>query len=209
MPFPRRFVTGLSLLLVLLQLCPLPGHAADPALIESLRAGGFILYFRHAETDWSQTDRRHDAGWDSCDPAQMRQLSAAGRDSARRLGEALRRLRIPVGRVVASEFCRTRETARLLALGPVETSRDLVNLSHAEHAGGTESLRQRVRRLLATPPPAGTNVVLVSHGNVFMLVAEQRPVEAGAAIVRPDGEGGFEVVAHVAPEEWSRLAGIR
>lgn len=203
---PRRFVTGLSLFLALL--CPLPGHAADPALIEALRGGGFILYFRHAETDWKQTDRRHEAGWDSCDPAQMRQLSAAGRDSARRLGEALRRLRIPVGRVVASEFCRTRETARLLALGPVETSRDLVNTSHAEHAGGTEALRQRVRRLLATPPPAGTNVVLVSHGNVFMLVAEQRPVEAGAAIVRPDGEGGFEVVAHVAPEEWSRFAAM-
>ena len=203
-PISRRFVTGFALLLALL--CPLAGHATEPALIESLRAGGFILYFRHAETDWSQTDRRHEAGWDSCDPAQMRQLSAAGRDSARRLGEALRRLQIPVGRVVASEFCRTRETARLLALGPVETSRDLINLTHAEHAGGTEALRGRVRRLLATPPPAGTNVVLVSHGNVFLLVAEQRPVEAGTAIVRPDGEGGFEVVTHVTPEEWSRLA---
>jgi broad specificity phosphatase PhoE len=206
MPSPRRFVTALSLLLALM--CPLPGHAAEPALVESLRAGGFILYFRHAETDWTQTDRRHEAGWDSCDPTQMRQLSAAGRDSARRVGEALRRLRIPVGRVVASEFCRTRETARLLALGPVETSRDLVNLTHAEHAGGTESLRRRARRLLAEPPPAGTNVVLVSHGNVFMLVAEQRPVEGGAVILRPDGEGGFEVVAHVAPEDWSRLARI-
>jgi phosphohistidine phosphatase SixA len=208
MPSPRRFATAFSLLLALLPLWPLAGQAADAALVEALRGGGFVLYFRHAETDWSQTDRRHEAGWDSCDPAQMRQLSAAGRETARRVGEALRRLRIPVGRVVASEFCRTRETARLLALGAVETSRDLVNVTHAGQAGGTEALRQRARRLLATPPPAGTNVVLVSHGNVFMLVAEQRPVEGGAAILRPDGEGGFEIVAHVAPEDWRRLAAM-
>ena len=196
----------MKLLLVLFLLGPLPGHAADPALVDLLREGGYVLYFRHAATDWSQSDRMRDADWDSCDPAQMRQLSDAGRDDARRVGEAIRRLRIPVGKVVASEFCRTRETARLLDLGPVTTSRDLVNASHAEHAGGTDTLRKRARRLLATPPSNGTNTVLVSHGNVFMLVSDRRPVEAGAAIVRPDGKGGFELVAHLAPQEWAALA---
>ena len=121
----------------------------------------------------------------------------------------MRRLRVPVGRVVASEFCRTQETARLLGLGAVETSRDLLNATHAEHAGGTEALRRGARRLLATQPPYGLNTVLVSHGNVFMLVSDRRPVEGGVAIVRPDGRGGFRVLGHVAPEDWTELAGTR
>src|SRR5690606_30635352 len=45
-------------------------------LAEALRAGGYVLYFRHAATDWSGTDRVRAAGeWTSCDPARMRQLS--------------------------------------------------------------------------------------------------------------------------------------
>lgn len=203
MRLPRAFIAGLLLLWLGM---PAPGGAIEPALVEALRAGGYVLYFRHAATEWSQADRHQDSGWESCAPAEMRQLSDAGRETARRVGEAMRRLRIPVARVVTSEFCRTRETARLLNLGPVETHRGLVNTTHAQHAGGVESLARRARALLATVPPAGSNTVLVSHGNVFMLVSDRRPVEAGAVVLRPDGIGGFEVIAHVAPAEWLALA---
>lgn len=205
MPSPRRFARTAALAMLLLW--PLAGHALDQALVDGLRTGGYVLYFRHAATEWSQSDRNQDAGWDSCDPAQMRQLSDAGREVAKQVGEALRRLRIPVGQVFASEFCRTRETARLLDLGPVETTGDLLNTTHADHVGGREALRRRVERLMSAPPPPGTNTVLVAHGNVFMLVSEPRPVEGGAAIVRPDGNGHFEVIAQVAPEEWIEFAG--
>ena len=53
---------------------------AGQALVDALRGGGYNIYFRHAATDWSQTDRVAAAGdWESCDPARMRQLSAEGR----------------------------------------------------------------------------------------------------------------------------------
>lgn len=199
----RPLVATLALLALLL---PTAARALDPALIESLRAGGYVLYFRHAQTDWTQSDRSKDTGWSSCAPTRMRQLSAAGRETARKVGEALRQLRIPVGQVLASEFCRTQETARLLGLGDVTVTPALINDTHAEHAGGTAALRDAAKRLMATPPPKGTNTVLVAHGNVFMLVSDRRPVEAGAAVLRPDGRGGFEVVTHVEPDEWIRLA---
>ena len=38
----------------------------------------------------------------------------AGRDEARRIGVAIKRLEIPVGEVMASPFCRTMETAQLI-----------------------------------------------------------------------------------------------
>lgn len=203
MPSLRHIITALALLVLLL---PTAARAIDPALLESMRAGGYVLYFRHAQTDWNQSDNAKGAGWASCAPARMRQLSDAGRETARKVGEAMRRLKIPVGQVLASEFCRTQQTAQLLGLGEVSVTRSLINATHAEHAGGTEALREAAMRLMATTPPQGTNTVLVAHGNVFMLVSDRRPVEAGAAVLKPDGRGGFQVIAHVAPEEWIRAA---
>ena len=56
-------------------------------LIAALRKGGHILYFRHAQTNWSQYDQIRQAGdWLSCDPAEIRQLSDEGRDTARGVG---------------------------------------------------------------------------------------------------------------------------
>jgi hypothetical protein len=206
-------LTSLALLLLVAPLVSAlvspQAAVADSDLLRELRAGGLVIYFRHAATDWSQSDRvEQPDDWRSCDPARMRQLSDAGRDTARRVGAELRRLHIPVAQVFASELCRCVETAQLLGLGPVETTRDLINETAAAFVGGREALRERARRRLATPPPAGSNTVLVAHGNVFLLAGgDARPVEAGAAILRPDGAGGFAVRALLRPEQWAALDG--
>ena len=186
-----------------------PAAAMDrQAMVEALRGGGYIVYFRHAQTDWLDTDNLDsEAAISSCNRHQMRQLSEQGRATARAVGEAIRRLEIPVSAVYASEYCRTSETAKLLNLAPVEVTRDIVNVRAARFTGGPEALAATARKRLSTPPPAGSNVVLVAHGNVLMLVAEIRPPEAGAAVVRPQGDGRFEVLGVLSPEDWVELAG--
>ena len=64
-----------------------------------LRAGGFILYFRHADTDQTQRDART-GNVDDC--ASQRNLSDRGREHARAIGETIRALGIPIGAVLAS-----------------------------------------------------------------------------------------------------------
>lgn len=180
--------------------------AVDGQLLEELRRGGFVIYFRHAPTDWSNPDRvRRLDDVSSCDPGRMRQLSDAGREMARGIGEAMRGLGIPVGEVLASEYCRTVETARLLGLGEVQTTRDVINARVAAQVGGRDALARDARRRLAAAPPPGSNTVIVAHGNVFLLAAGTRPPEGGAAIVRADGQGGFVVQALLEPGDWSRL----
>src|SRR5690606_7579317 len=78
-----------------------PAAATERAvLIEALRGGGYVLYFRHAQTDWSLQDRIDgEDSWASCDPARMRQLSDEGRATARAVGAAMTRLEIPVAAV--------------------------------------------------------------------------------------------------------------
>jgi broad specificity phosphatase PhoE len=183
------------------------GELQGAALVDALRSGGFNLYFRHAATDWSQQDRVMSADdWLSCDPARIRQLSAEGRETARAIGAAMRRLRIPVGEVLASPYCRTLDTARLLGLGEVRPSNAVINMRVAAYFGGRESVIASARRLLGTATPAGSNRVIVAHGNVARDATPVYPGEAEAIVFRPDGEGGFTVVGRLSPAAWRALA---
>ncbi len=132
--FAVNLIFFLALLATLLSVGN-PIHAQDTAvltgkaLVQELRAGGYNVYFRHAATNWSQSNHIREAGdWTSCDPSQVRQLSDEGRRSARAVGRAMRALKIPVGRILANPYCRTGETAKLMNLGRVETTTDIVNL---------------------------------------------------------------------------------
>lgn len=200
-----RIVLGLLLALVA-GAANASERMSDAALVQALRGGGYNIYFRHAQTEWSQQDRVATAGdWTSCDPAEMRQLSAAGKATASRIGNALRALAIPVGTVMSSEYCRTAQTAEAMGLGPVERSREIMNMRAASYLGGPEAVTARAKRTLSQTPAAGANTVLVAHGNLMRAATGEYTGEAGAVVVRPDG-AGFRVVATLLPEDWERLA---
>ena len=188
------------------------GHAAQPpnlegkALVEALRAGGYNIYFRHVATDWSQSDdvgSRND--WLDCDPARMRQLSDAGRDAAVAIGNAMRRLKIPVFEVLASPYCRTQETARLMAVGPVEASTDVMNLRAAQYFGGRAAIVASARQLLASAPQPGSNRVIVAHGNVAREATPAYPSEGEGLVFKPGDDGEFYLVGRIEPEQWASL----
>jgi virginiamycin B lyase len=171
------------------------------ALVDALRDGGYVLYFRHAATDFSQedTDTRN---LGNC--ATQRNLTALGRADARAIGRAFRDLRIPVGPVLASRYCRTRQTARL-AFGRVRTTIDLTSLPSAS----TERERTRrvaaLRRLLGTPPRKGVNTVLVAHLFNIEAAANVSLDEGEAAVFEPRGRGRFRLVGRVLPRKWRAL----
>lgn len=100
-----------------------PAAAAEPPaqLVGELRKGGYVLFLRHASTDFSQDDSRM-TSFEDC--ATQRNLTDKGRAEARALGEHIRRLKIPIGEVLASPFCRTMETARL-AFGKARATSDV------------------------------------------------------------------------------------
>lgn len=179
------------------------------ALVRMLRDGGYNIYFRHAPTDWGQDDEVDAAGdWTSCDPAEMRQLSSQGRAMARRIGEAIRALGVPVEEVLSSEYCRARETARLMGLGPVSRTPDIMNMRAAAYVGGRQAVIRRARRVLAQPPPEGANAVIVGHGNLMRAATNAYAGEGGSGVYapRPENERGFQLVARLSPAEWMRLA---
>jgi phosphohistidine phosphatase SixA len=173
---------------------PTAGALAGQELVAALRQGGYVIYFRHAATDMTQTD----SDLSRCET--QRNLNAQGRADARAIGAAFRALDIPVGQVLSSGYCRTRDTAQL-AFGRAELVRDLSGLPAAQREQRTATLR----KLLATTPETGTNTVLVSHGFNITAAAEITIGEGEAAIFAPGAEGTFTLVARVRPNEWQQL----
>ena len=168
---------------------------APPAAVDALRQGGYVLYFRHAATDMT----KNDAGMKSFDdcPTQ-RNLVDRGRDDARAVGAAIKALGIPIGKVRASPYCRTVETAELM-FGRAEKT--------AEVRGGPvraddPARYAALRKLLSARPAPGANDVIVSHGNPFHAVAGPPYLAEGeAAVVLPTGDG-FRVIARIRVEDW-------
>src|SRR2546430_9601808 len=131
---------------------------APPQLLAELLKGGYILYFRHAATDFSQND----AGMKSYeDCANQRNLIDRGRSDARAAAAAIRNLGIPVERVLASPFCRTVETAQLL-FGRAEKMEEVRG---GPSAPADAERYAALRRILATPVHGGRDLAIVSHGN--------------------------------------------
>jgi hypothetical protein len=167
-------------------------------LLARLREGGYVLYLRHASTDFSQNDSRM-TSFEDC--ASQRNLTDRGRDEARAIGEHVKRLKILVGEVLASPFCRTMETARL-AFGKARATSDV--------RGGPArpddpSRYAALRELLSTQVAKGENRVISSHGNPFYAVAGPPYLAEGEiAVVRPEGDR-FSVVARLPLDAWPRL----
>jgi phosphohistidine phosphatase SixA len=175
--------------------------AREPALstlLTELRKGGYILYFRHAATDFSQSDSAMKS-YEDC--STQRNLTDTGRAQARAVGDAIKRLAIPVGAVLASPFCRTVETAQI-AFGRAEKTQRV----RGGPAAPPDSDRYApLRTLLATPVAKGTNAAIVSHANPFFSVAGPPYLAEGeAAVIRPLGST-FEVFARIRVEDWATL----
>ncbi|MFG1710324.1 histidine phosphatase family protein [Nonomuraea sp. M3C6] len=168
---------------------------ATAGLVERLRQGGHVLYIRHTATDTTQDAPSPDLS----DPGTQRNLSPAGREQARQIGQAIRRLRIPIGQVLASPYRRTRETAEL-AFGRAQEIRDLINEIYP--GADDEELARALRRLLSRRPAAGTNTVLVSHGFNLSRATGLSTAEGDTVVFSP---GTMEPVATIGADEWRSL----
>jgi hypothetical protein len=93
-----------------------------------------------------------------------------------------------------------------MKLGPVEKTTDIMNMRVAEYFGGRSAIAERTQRRLSIPPKAGTNTVLVAHGNVLVTATDVYPKEAEAIVFRPEENGNWTFVARITPQEWTRLA---
>src|SRR5439155_26739564 len=104
-------------LAVALMAAPVAAAASDEAWA-ALAKGGHVALVRHGNAPPGYGDP---PGFKIDDCATQRNMDERGRAQARALGEAFRQHGVPVDKILSSPWCRCLETARLMALGPVES----------------------------------------------------------------------------------------
>jgi broad specificity phosphatase PhoE len=181
-----------------------PDPAFDrAALLSSLRTGGHVIYFRHARTEKDYADQ---VSAEMGDCSTQRMLSEEGWRQSRAIGKAFAELRIPVGAVISSEYCRAWQTADL-AFGRHEKNAAL-NFEPAEDYSETQidAMRRRVMPLVSALPHQGLNTVIVGHDDPFEAVSGIYPEPQGVAyVLDPDG-ASFKVLARIPVDDWMNLA---
>ncbi len=196
---------GMSALLLVVLAAASSESLDGPDLVTALHAGGYVILMRHASSPGNPPDSAHaDAG----NVQHERQLDDLGRSSALAMGEALRRLQIPIGAVLSSPTYRAVETVKLAKLGQPITFTELGDSSQG--GSGPDSERARwLKARIATPPANHENTVIVTHYPNIMEAYPGRAdglAEGEALILYPDGKGGASVVARVKIDEWTSLS---
>ena len=185
--------------------CPVSAQS-DASLVSALRAGGNVIVVRHGATNADQADTNP---LDPKDIAHQRQLNDSGRAAAKAMGEALRALKVPVGQVTTSMFQRAVDTGTLMGFGDVKTTTDITEGGLVVSPNENNRRAAAFKKLAATAPPAGTNVILVSHKPNIMdaFGKDWFDVREGeASVFKPDGKGGFTLVGRVLAADWAKLA---
>ena len=160
-----------------------------PKLIEMLKAGGYIIFFRHGTTP----DYAEPPVTDFADCPRQRNLNELGRAQAPSIAAAFRELAFPIDRVVASPYCRCMDTARI-AFGHVDAPADVAD-------GGDKAL---LRARFGTAPKRDFNDVIVGHGGGGGLLGGEFLHEAEAMVLKPGG-GNFELIARVRDQGWTQM----
>ncbi len=166
-----------------------PALAADP--LDAARAPGVVLLMRHATAPGTGDP----SGMRLGDCSTQRNLSDAGRDEARAIGARLRDAGISFGQILASEWCRTTETANLLGLGPA-TPFPPANSFFGNRATADQQTAQVLDHLAALPE--GDRVLIVTHQVNITALTGITP-RSGEIVVARHSASGLEVLGRLPP----------
>ena len=169
------------------------GVAAAADAWSELAKPGAIVLFRHATAPGVGDPPNFRPN--EC--ATQRNLNEQGRAQARRLGEQFRQRGIAVGAVLTSEWCRTRETARL-AFGDKVRDEPAFNSFFGQGAQERDAQTERARRVLREWKGPGVLVVVTHQVNISALTGHGA-MSAEGVVVQPGAEGPLRILANLQP----------
>lgn len=128
-------------------------------------SNGYAMVFRHtdARIGDDMVNSPLPEWWKSCDPEVARQMDENGRNNGRKIGNAIKKLNIPIGLAISSEFCRAVQTLEAMEIG-VSIQTD-PRLNH-ENANTDGPIFEDVFDIIKENQTAGLQL-LVGHYNML------------------------------------------
>jgi phosphohistidine phosphatase SixA len=166
------------------------GAASEQAVWQALRSNGVVL-FRHANAPGLSDPPSIKLG----DCSTQRNLDDAGREQARQLGNRLRQQGVRVGQLLASQWCRTVDTARLMDVGEVREDSNFNSffVNNARETAQTAA----VRPMLLNWTGPGALVVVTHQVNITALTGINPASGEGVVLQKQDDR--LVVVGRIAP----------
>jgi phosphohistidine phosphatase SixA len=164
--------------------------AEDPAWA-ALRDGAKVVLMRHGAGGAGDPP-----GFRLEDCATQRNLTEKGRAEAVAAGERIRAQKVPVGKVISSQWCRCRDTAALMALGPVEVAETFNNAYNLRDR--RDELTKGARAVIAAWKGPGA-LVIVTHGANILPLTGFQPAEGEIVVVEPEtaADGRLRVIGRI------------
>ncbi len=194
-----RTVTELQVDIIVLKLSNEP-CAPQIELLTALRAGGCVLIMRDAS---APVEGSKHAFADAHDTSNEWELDELGKANVRAMGDAMRQRCVKIHRIFSSPRPRAQLTAHLLGFVSPEWVGALDEPPQIDADAPSKWLFSK----LTNPPPAGTNILIITHlTNILSLFVGRAPcIEAGDGfIVQPDGKVPVRVMAHIPVRDWSK-----
>jgi phosphohistidine phosphatase SixA len=175
-------------------LIPFNSSAEDLNRLRGWVPQPYVILLRHADAP----GRGEPANFDLNDCSTQRGLSDKGREDAVRLGHTLKALGVNVTKVVASRWCRARQSAELLGLGPVEENRVFDNFELNKDR--SQFLLENERKMVASWQGPGV-LVVVTHSSNLKALTKVAPASDTIMVAEPHGDADLSRVAQVNLEE--------
>lgn len=167
-----------------------PSHARTETPLDALKRPGVHAIMRHALAPGTGDP----PGFRVDDCASQRNLNAAGQQQAHRIGSALKDAGIHFDRVLTSAWCRCRETADLVDVGPVEA---LPVLNSFFRDFGSEGVQTLALKAYLQAVPAAQRVLLVTHQVNITALTGLYPRSGEVFVIEVDGAGMVQVLDRV------------
>jgi broad specificity phosphatase PhoE len=201
-------IIGLFTALVVAVPAPAQERIQDKDIAQILRTGGLVIVLRHGATfpDKADTDPLN---FDNI--AAQRNLNDKGKALAKALGDALRQVGAPVGKVYTSKYNRAYETAVIAGFQDIEKTTDLTEGGLVVSPNENSRRAEAFRKMLGAAPKARTNTILITHQpNILAALGKDwfDVKEGEASIFRP-ADGRYTLVARVQMDEWLRIAAAK
>jgi len=185
-PSKVRGVSGLIALLVAVQaicISAAPATASERVWEDLREDAGMVILYRHALAPGGGDP----PDFDVKDCSTQRNLSDAGRRQARAMGDALRENKVNVRRVLSSPWCRSRETAELMKVGPVRTMMRFGSTFTAPSAVAQRRESLALKTIARQSNRSGVVVVSSHQANIVDLTG-MAPTSGEGIVVRYTGE---------------------
>lgn len=170
-----------------------PSSATEEALWVQLMEADeetYVVLLRHAIAPGTGDP----ANFQLDDCSTQRNLSDAGRQQAREIGEAFRARNIPVAKVLSSQWCRCLETAELMDIAPVEPFSPLNSFFRDRSTAETQTAQ--IKDYIAANEASSGVIVMVTHQVNVTALSDIFP-QSGSAVVVQMNDGQLDVLGQL------------